>query len=372
MVSISDYIDKIPDPRANQGKKHELSAIIMLVLYGIIVGAKNWIEIQFICDAKADDLKNFMPLKNGIPSHDTFQRVFAKLDPTILNDILTLWAEKLVAGIKEKHITLDGKTLRSSYDTASNTSAVHTLNAFVSNTLTVLRQEIGYKKDSEITMIPLLLKAIDLKGSIVTIDAIGCQKKILKQIRESKADYIISLKANQPNLFNEVKAHFEAAEKDTTITKGYDVYQSLDAGHGRIENWSYFCLDAKYFPLEFGKGFTDIKTIIQATRVREINGKQSVEKSYYVSSLPCVAEKIGKTIRAHWAIENSLHHVLDVIYDEDKNRTRKNHAPANLSLIKKLGISLINHYNVKKLPHTRVHLLALMKPKEAEKIIFCR
>ncbi len=193
MVSISDYIDSIPDPRANQGKKHELSAIIMLVLYGIIVGAKNWIEIQFICNEKVNDLQNFMPLKNGIPSHDTFQRVFAKLKPSILNDILILWAENLVAGIQEKHIALDGKTLRASYDMASDTSAMHTINAFVSNTLTVLRQEIGYKKDSEITMIPVLLEAIDLKGSIVTIDAIGCQRQILKQIRENKADYIISL-----------------------------------------------------------------------------------------------------------------------------------------------------------------------------------
>ena len=206
--------------------------------------------------------------------------------------------------------------------------------------------------------------------------AIGCQKNILKQIREENANYIISLKDNQPNLFDEVKAHFEIASKNSSITNSYDIYQSTDAGHGRIENRSYFCLDTEHFPLEFGKGFVDIKTIVQVTRIRETSSGQSSEKSYYISSLPCNAENIGTTIRAHWSIENSLHYVLDVIYDEDKNRTRKNHAPANLSLIKKLAISHINSYKneksnkAEKLPHTRVKLIALMNPREAEKIIF--
>ncbi len=370
MIKISDYIDEIPDPRANQGKKHPLPTIIILALYAIIIGAKSWIEIQFICNYKINELEKFTDLQNGVPSHDTFQRVFAKLDSNILNNILTLWVENLLESLANKHLAIDGKVLRKSIDTANEKSAIHTLNAFVVDTLTVIRQEVGDKKDSEITLIPILLDALNIKGAIITIDAIGCQTEITKCIREKNANYVIGLKANQPNLHQEAIEYFDFATNNTIESNSYSVFQTLDKNHGRIENRSYFCLDTKYFPLEYGKRFTDIKTLVQVTRTREIKGVQSVEKSYYISSLECNAKEPAKVIRGHWAIENSLHYVLDVIFDEDKNRTRKKHAPANFSLLKKIALNLINRHKAKETKVSHARLRAMMDTNYAELLFF--
>ena len=368
MTTYKDFFEQVTDPRGKQGKQHQLTEIIILTIYALIIGANSWYEIEFFCSERIDSLRKFLPLKNGIPSHDTFQRVFSKLDPKQLNNSVTKWMLALLGSFKNKHISLDGKTVRKSFDKAKNKFALHILNVFVVDSLTVIRQVVGDKKDSEITMIETIFDGIDITDSTVTIDAIGCQEKIIKYIRKKKANYLIALKANQPNLHNEVIDYFKFAQKKSLKKGTFDIYQTIDKGHGRIENRSYFCLDTKHYPLQNAGKFTDLKTIIRVHRVREVQGEQNSEYSYYISSLECNAENIGKTIRGHWAIENSLHHILDIIYKEDDNRTRKDHAPANFSLMRKVSMNLINMHKEEKTGQKRSRIRGLFNPSYAEKL----
>lgn len=360
MQDVSKVFMVIHDPRVDRTKKHSLCKIITLAIYAILAGADTWEDIEDICELRKEDLEKIMELENSIPSHDTFQRVFAMLDPKELSDAIAVWMESLVASISQKHIALDGKTLRRSFDRANKKSAIHTLNAFVVDSMTILRHEVGSNKDSEISMIEDILKKIDIKNSIITIDAIGCQKKFAKEIRKRKGDYLFALKGNQPTLEREVQGYFEYAEKNSLDEETYNITQTIDKGHGRIENRSYFCLDTKYFPLEKGSEFEDINTIVRVNRVREKQGEQTNETSYYISSLPCDSKKIGSVIRGHWAIENSLHYVLDVVYHEDGDRTRKDHSPANLSLLRKVAISLINKNKPPKTTQRSIRRRAMM------------
>ncbi len=250
MLDLSEFFLTIYDPRVDRTKKHSLCKIIGLGVYGSITGANSWESIEIVCEERQEDLAKIMDLENGIPSHDTFQRVFSRLDPKSFADGVSVWMQTFVAlnpDIKQ-HIALDGKALKKSFDTANEQSALHTLNAFVVDNLTILRHEVGTKKDSEITMIPELLSKLDLRNAIVSIDAIGCQKNIIKQIRKKKGDYLIALKANQPNLYEEIKSYFEYAKQNTLDETTYSIHQTTEKGHGRIENRSYFCLDTKHFP----------------------------------------------------------------------------------------------------------------------------
>ncbi len=360
MLDLSEFFLTIYDPRVDRTKKHSLCKIIGLGVYGSITGANSWESIEIVCEERQEDLAKIMDLENGIPSHDTFQRVFSRLDPKSFADGVAAWMKSFLSLDSETkvHYAIDGKTLRKSFDTANEQSAFHTLNAFIVDNLTIIRHEVGTKKDSEISMIPKLLSKLDLKNAIVSIDAIGCQKNIIKQIRKKKGDYLIALKANQLKLLEETKSYFEYATQNTLDEATYSIHQTTDKGHGRIENRSYFCLDTKHFPLEYAKDFADIATIIQVSRTREKNGEQSFEKQYYISSLECNAKQLGDVIRGHWAIENSLHYVLDVTYCEDDNRTRKDHAPANFSLLRKVALSFINLRKDKKLSQKKARLKA--------------
>ena len=360
MQDITNFFLVLHDPRVDRTKKHSLCKIIGLAVYAIIAGANTWEDMEDICEARETDLEKIMDLENGIPSHDTFQRIFSRLDPKELADAVMLWMQELTKDLDQKHIAIDGKTLRGSFDRANEQSAFHTLNAFVVDSLTILRHEVGTKKDSEVTMIPKLLDSLDLKNAVISIDAIGCQKSITQKIRKKKGDYLLGLKDNQPNLFNEVKQYFEYATKEPLDKNTYSVHQTVDKGHGRIESRSYFCLDTKHFQLAHIDNFHDIKTIIQATHIRESANGQSSEKLYFISSLECDAQKVGNVIRGHWAIENSLHHVLDVTYCEDDDRTRKDHAPANLSLLRKVAISCINRNKKEKETQRKARLMAML------------
>ena len=369
MTAIAKLLLDVTDVRSNQGKKHFLPDIIAMVLYGIIVGGESWIDIQCICEEREKELKKFLRLENGIPSHDTFQRVFARIIPNELNEVLAKWAESVIGSTENKHIAIDGKTLRKSFDKANEQSAIHTLNAFVVDNLTVIRQEFGYKKDSEITMIPTLLDSLDLNNSIVSIDAIGCQTDIINKIMKKRGDYLIALKANQLNLYNEVIDYFTYAKNTKLEEKSFQVHQTIDKGHGRIENRSYFCLDTSYYPLSYGTAFKGIKSIIQVTRARETSNGRTYEKQYYISSLPCNAIQLGDVIRGHWAIENSLHHVLDVNYCEDDNRTRKDHAPVNFSMLRKCALSLINLRKNEKLTQKKARTRARLDHNYAKMLL---
>jgi predicted transposase YbfD/YdcC len=303
-------------------------------------GIDDWEDIEWFARARKDWLKKFLDLKNGIPSHDTISRVFARINPKELNEVLIKWTHSLNKSVEGKVVAIDGKTLRGSFDTAAGTDSLHVISAWVEENDLVLGQVATKSKGNEITKIPELLRMLSLKNSIVTIDAIGCQKEIVRIIREEKkADYVIALKKNQRNLHDEVVHFFKAAEKSNFFAS--DDFESLEKGHGRIEQRHCRCLDVHTHLEHVASGFKDLRTVAQIRSTRVIGAKTEEQVRYFISSLPCNARQIAHAARTHWGVENSLHWRLDVVFNEDSSRIRKDHAPENMALIRRMAVNLI-------------------------------
>jgi predicted transposase YbfD/YdcC len=280
-----------------------------------------------------------LELPNGIPSHDTMYRVFARLNPKELNAALIRWTEGLNYSVEGKVVAIDGKTLRGSFDTATGKNALHLISAWVEENSLVLGQVAVGGKENETAKIPELLRMLHLKGAIVTLDAIGCQRDISRIIRqECKADYVFALKKNQPSLRREVESFFKVADQSDYFAK--DTFESLEKGHGRIEQRSCVCLDVCGELAHVSSGWTDLKTVVKIHSVREVHGKQQEQTRYFISSLACNARTVAHAVRTHWSIENSLHWRLDVTFKEDASRIRKDYAPENMAAMRRIAFSL--------------------------------
>lgn len=337
-------------------------------LYGLLCGAVTWLDIQEICDAREDELKKFLTLKNGVPSVCTFRRVMSRIDSKYLIALLSKQGDRICPDLEGKIIAIDGKTVRGSQDRVNGREAIHCLNAFVTEHHTVIRQIIGEKKDSEITMMPDIIESLDLKGATVTMDAMGCQTEIIKSILKRKADYMIAIKRNQPQAFQEVKDIFEYIQKNN-IHDGVDIWQDHDKGHGRIEDRSVISIDVSAYPVEALKKFSGLKSVVRVNSVVQRQGEQSQEYRYYITSQDGNARKHGETIRAHWEIENNLHYVLDVVFDEDDNRSRKDHLAKNFASLRKVCMNLLRSAKADKKTLKSTARKALMFPQFAFDLI---
>ena len=340
-TSLLDNAASIHDPRINRTKKHNLAEMVVIAVYAVICGADGWEDIEFIAKSREDFLKKYLPLNNGIPHHDTFRRVFSRIDESQLIKALNVWSQALDESLAGKVVAIDGKTLRNSFDTASGKSPLHSITAFVCDNSTVLAQVFGDNKQSEIVQDVELLKAIDITGAVVTSDAMGCQKHIAEQIvRGNRADYLLACKDNQPTLRNMLEDLFSAQDLLLSESSCRDV----DKGHGRIETRSCRCLDVSAFHNETFSAWTGLKTIVKISSIRESMSGQSSDIRYYISSLPCDSKRILKAVRSHWKIENSLHWVLDAVFHEDDSRIRKDHGPANFASLRRTALSLIKNH----------------------------
>lgn len=334
--TISNHFGTIEDPR-KYNIQHELIDIITIAICAIICGAENWVDVEQYGRSKYEWLKQFLRLPNGIPSHDTFGIIFSLLDPEQFNEAFTRWWQSIQTIVREKHVAIDGKTLRGSHDKAINKSAIHVISAWAVENGIVLGQVKTDEKSNEITAIPELIKQLELKGAVVSIDAMGCQKVIAQEIVDKQADYVFSLKGNHGFLHDQIKTFFQDNTKEGAEC---DCYESTDGGHGRIEIRRYATTDDIEW-LQGKEQWAGLKTIIMVHRERHVDEKVNVETSYYISSMEKDAERIGHAIRNHWQIENSLHWVLDVSFDEDRCRIRKNHAPANMATLRHIALNLI-------------------------------
>ena len=346
-ISLIEYLKSIPDPRIDRTKQHKLIDILMIAVCAAICGAETWTEVEEFGETKADWLSQFLELPNGIPSHDTFGRVFARLDPDAFEQSFIKWVQSLSNLKQEGVIAIDGKTLRGSYDKHHQKGAIHLVNAWASESRLILGQKQVDRKSNEITAIPELLSSLAIEGCLVTIDAMGTQTTIAKQIVEKGADYLFAVKENQKYLAQDLaeifKTEFEA--QDPFVGFEHDYAQTIGKDHGRIETRQCWTISDEQLItyIRDHQAWTGLQTIALVRAKRQVNGQESVQDRYYISSLPVDAETILKASRLHWGVENSLHWVLDVVFHEDQSRMRDGDMAHNFALVRQTALNLLRH-----------------------------
>lgn len=333
-------MSSVPDPRVARTRVHKLVDILVVALLAMINGADGWEDISDFAEVREDWLRGFLELPGGVPCADTFRRVFEAIDPRTFGQCLAKIIADLSAELQGKVVAIDGKTLRGSFDRRRGLSALHVVSAWVAEGGITLGQIVTEEKSNEITAIPELLKTIDVRGATVTLDAMGCQKTIAEAIIDGGADYALALKDNHPTLRAEVEAAFEFPKVSGARKKDIETVRVESKGHGRHEVRRVTVMRNVDCITE-ADDWKGLRSIVMVERERTVGDKSSRETAYYLSSLNVSAAVMEKRIRAHWAIENSLHWTLDVVFGEDKSRIRSRNGAANLTQVRKLALSLL-------------------------------
>lgn len=341
------------DPRVIGRTSHKLVDILFLTLCAVLCGMDDWESVEEWGNERLAWLRQFVEVTNGIPSHDTISRVFAALDSVTFQACFIRWMGTLCPSLDGQIIAIDGKTARGSHQRRYGKQAIHMVSAFVCGRGLTLGQVKTDEKSNEITAIPELIEALDLRGSIVTLDAMGCQKEIAKAIVGKGADYVLGLKGNQGSLSNRVKEFFNETEWRNYQDFASWGHGTKEQGHGRIERRRCVALACDHW--ENIEVWAGMKSVMMVESLRQSDGQFSSEKRYYISSLAPDSEKVAHAIRSHWEIENRLHWCLDMTFNEDASRIRIDHAPENLNIIKKIAMNLLRLNPLKRsLPKKRL------------------
>jgi len=339
---LSVFIE-LDDFRVKGRCNHKLIDIVAISICAVISGADTWNGIHDFGIAKELWFRKFLELPNGIPSHDTISRIFSLLDPAKFEVCFMDWIQAVFDATGGQIIPVDGKTLRHSYDKKSGKAAIHMVSAWGAANGVVLGQIKTKEKSNEITAIPELLNVLDINGCVITIDAMGCQKAITKKVINKGADYVIAVKENQPTLYNEINNCInEALEQGENAKNIIDYYETHDSGHGREEIRRYYILD-KIDSVESAMDWQGLNTIGMVESIRILEGKTSINKRYYISSIEKDAKNFATAVRKHWSIENSLHWVLDVSFREDECRIRKDNAAGNFSILRRIALNYLRN-----------------------------
>ncbi|HWP45029.1 MAG TPA: ISAs1 family transposase [Blastocatellia bacterium] len=339
--SLIEHFSTIDDPRIDRTKRHKLIDILVIGICATICGAETWEDFELFGHAKHDWFKSFLELPNSIPSHDTFRRVFARIDPQQFQQAFLDRVRSVTRLTQAEVVAIDGKQLRRSQDKAAGKTAINMVSAWAEQNRLVLGQVRVVEKSNEITAIPELLRMLEISGCIVTIDAMGCQTEIASQIKAKQADYVLAVKGNQGNLLEDLASYFDWALKDRFNETSYRLDETVDGGHGRIEvRRCYASEDIEWLR---NKGqWKAIRSIVMVESERSVGGGEaSLERRYYISSLEADAKELNRVIRSHWSIENSLHWVLDIAFREDDSRIRKGHGPENMATLRHKALNLL-------------------------------
>jgi len=339
-TTLVQYFADIEDFRLDRNKKHELVDIIVLAVCCTICGASGFAEIEIVANAKHDWFRTFLQLPNGIPSHDTFGRVFRRLRPDVLEERFLAWVQATFSDLPAQHIAFDGKQSRRTADPTSDLSALQMISAWAVESGIVLGQVAVNPDSNEITALPVLVETLDVEGCDISADALHCQKETLETIVEHKAHYTIAVKANQEHLYTDIVATFAQLREQTGPS--LQTHMTYEKDHGRIERRQYWVTD-RLDQIRSADAWQALKTIGMVESERILNGKVERETRYYISSREPNARAFGTRVRGHWSIENSLHWVLDVVMREDECRIRKDHSAENMAVVRHIAVNLLKN-----------------------------
>jgi len=366
--NILDHYNDLTDPRKDN-KRHLLIDIITIVICASICSAESWEDIAIFGQAKEAWLRTFLKLPHGIPSKDTFRRVFAALDAEEFNGQFFDWVKLINPNIKDEVINIDGKTLRRSHDSQLGKSAIHMVSAWANKAGLTLGQVKTDEKSNEITAIPQLLEMLHIKGCIVTIDAMGTQKIIAKKIIEKEADYVLALKGNQGTFHKDIKLFFSETSDTELSQPPFHYYKTIEKDHGRVEQREYWVTDDIDW-LSMKNDWDNLQSICMMKSRRTIKDNTSSETWFFISSLPANGKIIGDTIRSHWGIENSLHWTLDMAFHEDECRKRKDNSAENFAILRHITLNLLKQEKSCKRSIVGKRLLAGWDTNYPEKVLF--
>lgn len=365
---IADHFTELTDPRQRE-PTYPLLNIVTMALCAVICGCDDFVSIADWARIKQDWLAKFLDMSSGVPSHDRFNAIFAAIKPAEFEKCLLSWITSLQEITGGQLIAIDGKTLRGSYDKASSKSAIHMVSAWASANHISLGQVVVDAKSNEITAIPKLLELLEISGSLITIDAMGCQREIAEKIVDAGADYVLAVKGNQPTLLAGIESFFMEHLEDEFARVKASTYETNEKGHGREERRSYFVCDVpEDLPdADRWKNLTRIGLTINETVRGE---KPTMEVRYYILSRNLTARQFSAAVRGHWSIENSLHWQLDVTFGEDKSRVRQGHADANCSLLRRTALSLLKNEKTAKVGVKNKRLRSGWNDAYLEKVLF--
>ena len=361
-ADLLSHFETLEDPRVDRTKRYPLIEIIFLIISAVVSGCDGWKSIRDFGLLKLEWLRQFLPYENGIPVDDTIARVMRKLNTKQFASCFANWIQTITQVTNGDVIAIDGKTLRRSFNKKDGKSAIHMVSAWSSTNGVVLGQEKTAEKSNEITAIPELLNSLAIKGCIVTIDAMGCQKNIAEQIVKQKGDYLLALKGNQGNLYEEVKSFLTLAKEADFKNIEYDFYEDIDAGHGRVETRRAYAVDFKKYKKHMPEGikWKKLTSVVLVETIREGRDFKTFEQRFYISSSEPSAKVLLNASRKHWGVENALHWTLDVTFREDESRIRKEASPENYAIFRHIALNIIRrNTSIKASVKQKRHMAAL-------------